>query len=343
MDNALAHNSIDASRISTLQVRTQHNQYPSLFDLNLHYQARRHSSLRSVSVGDTHSELRQRIVTTVRPNSSSSANSNSSNVTRQMGNLTLRSHYDGQYDAPARETIVRESTSEASQSPRETIRRIQPSIRQLYRRCNLRPNFLQELHQIMQQSRSAPQPLLFQSLQHRQSVLSSRPQRPLPVIQQAVTTTAITESNTHALQQQLVPTSSLSQSDERNRSTVRRFFDAISEAFFRGNITPPLIPLFGQFDDFTGTITDTLAMKIAIWLLTDFPRETIVQNVFRKSLLNCTNKVIDLFSQCGIEMQVTNAVTIVNREQPMNLVIILTYILQAVGYNNNYFVTADVT
>lgn len=115
---------------------------------------------------------------------------------------------------------------------------------------------------------------------------------------------------------------------------IQSFFETLNEQFLRGNIAPPN----PQLQDFNGFLTRDLATMIGDWLLREHFNHSVVQAVFIHSRGSSMEKVLHLLRQCGIEMQTSIRGTKIKRQQSLNLLLLLTYLLHAVGYNNTYFI-----
>lgn len=88
---------------------------------------------------------------------------------------------------------------------------------------------------------------------------------------------------------------------------------------------------------FTGVITADLASKIAQWLITEYHDHAMIRLYFNGTTANATQKVRNFLHHCGIKMQTVNGVIKVKREQSLELLMVMTYMLQVSGYNNAYF------
>lgn len=123
-----------------------------------------------------------------------------------------------------------------------------------------------------------------------------------------------------------VPTSS-------NRELTRSLINSLTVMFLRSRspatTTPPIT--------FTGVITADLATKIAQWLITEYHDHAMIRMYFNGTAANATQKVRNFLHHCGIQMQIVNGVIKVKREQPLELLMVMTYMLQVSGYNNAYF------
>lgn len=120
-----------------------------------------------------------------------------------------------------------------------------------------------------------------------------------------------------------------------SRESIQSLFNAFNEMFVRNHTPAPRagLPLI----EFTGIITQDLAEKIAHWLITEHQNHTIIRQVFLNSTTNARGKVRHFLQRCGVQMQSLNGVYRVKRDQPFELQMIMTYMLHASGYSNNYF------
>lgn len=137
----------------------------------------------------------------------------------------------------------------------------------------------------------------------------------------------------------------LNRNHVRNRTTIsamqldeaaQAFFDTLNDMFSRGLI-PNRATDEQQLLEFNGELTAELAEKISDWLIQECSETVIVRDIFGDSSVNAKEKVLELLRRCGVQIEVVNGVTEIKREQTFNLTILLTYMLQASGYNNSYF------
>lgn len=115
---------------------------------------------------------------------------------------------------------------------------------------------------------------------------------------------------------------------------IQSFFETLNDQFVRGNIAPPN----PQLQEFNGFLTRDLAAMLGDWLLREHVNNPVVQTIFIHSHGSSMDKVVHLLRQCGINMQTSIRGTKIKRQQSVNLLLLLTYLLQAVGYNNTYFI-----
>lgn len=122
--------------------------------------------------------------------------------------------------------------------------------------------------------------------------------------------------------------------------SIKILFDTLNQMYVCGRIP-------NQNSDslinFNGVITEELANKITNWLTRspEYQYHSIVQRCFLSSQeITSTNKVVEFLRRCGIAMETMNGITKIKREQTLDLIMIMTYLLHAAGYNNSYFVAS---
>lgn len=111
----------------------------------------------------------------------------------------------------------------------------------------------------------------------------------------------------------------------------------LNEAFIQGRIPTTHTSLLREF---RGVVTLDLARKIVEWLQRDFANAGIIAELFGTSeITNYEEKILTLFRCFGVQMDVdANGETKIKTDQSLELLMILTYFLQAAGYNNSYFI-----
>lgn len=111
----------------------------------------------------------------------------------------------------------------------------------------------------------------------------------------------------------------------------------LNEAFIQGRIPTTHTSLLREF---RGVVTLDLARKIVEWLKRDFSNVGIIAELFgANEISNYEEKVLTLFRFFGVQMDVdANGETKIKTDQSLELLMILTYFLQAAGYNNSYFI-----
>lgn len=213
-------------------------------------------------------------------NGSHTATNNSSQVTQQMSNLTLRSRRD------QHRRITNGDTSRAAPNNTSDI-------------INVSSNLV------------APPPT---DLSRYISRFYRNRNHPTP--RHAITDRAIAEAAARV----------------ENRD-LQSLFKSFTEMFVRNRGSP--MPT--NLQEFTGIITDDLANKWCEWLVREHRRHSLIQSIFVQSTCSIGDKVLQFLRQCGVQMQTTNQVTKIRRHQSLNLIVVLSHLLQSAGYSNSYF------
>lgn len=117
------------------------------------------------------------------------------------------------------------------------------------------------------------------------------------------------------------------------RNTLQSLFTSINEMFTRGNLTP--------LDDgsmrFNGIVTTEFVDRLTLWLVMEHGEHYEIKRIFRNSLHSPMPKVLGFFQRCGVRMSMMNGQHRVRRQQNLDLMVVLTYLLMACGYDNSYF------
>lgn len=120
------------------------------------------------------------------------------------------------------------------------------------------------------------------------------------------------------------------------RNTLQSLFTAINEMFTRGRLTP--------LDDgsmrFNGMVTTEFADRLTLWLVMEHGEHYEIKRIFRNSLDSPLPKVLAFFQRCAVRMSMTNGHYRVRRQQNLDLMVVLTYLLMACGYDNSYFMSS---
>lgn len=120
--------------------------------------------------------------------------------------------------------------------------------------------------------------------------------------------------------------------------SIKILFDTFNEMFIRGRIPNQNAE---NLLNFNGVITEELANKINAWLTRspEYRYHSVIQRFFISSReISSVNRVVEFLRRCGIVMETMNGTTKIRREQTLDLIMIMTYLLQAAGYNNSYFI-----
>lgn len=147
----------------------------------------------------------------------------------------------------------------------------------------------------------------------------------LPASSGSTAPTTVSAFGSLPLSQPSLPSSS-------NRELTRSLINSITVMFLRSG-APTTAPLF----NFTGIITEDLATRIAQWLINEYHDHGMIRMNFNGTSANATQKVRNFLHHCGVQMQIVNGVIKVKREQPLELLMVMTYMLQVSNYNNGYF------
>jgi hypothetical protein len=120
-------------------------------------------------------------------------------------------------------------------------------------------------------------------------------------------------------------------------SQAQQLFDSLNDMFTRGDI--PAMPNRDFIMEFHGIVTQNIANKLSTWLRTNFRTHEIVQELFLSSNVgnNVRFNVLELFRRFSVEMELINGVETLKKEQSLNILVFLTYMLQVAGYSNSYF------
>lgn len=119
------------------------------------------------------------------------------------------------------------------------------------------------------------------------------------------------------------------------RNTLQSLFTSINEMFTRGRLTP--------LDDgsmrFNGMVTTEFADRLTLWLVMEHGEHYEIKRIFRNSLDSPLPKVLAFFQRCAVRMSLLNGQHRVRRQQNLDLMVVLTYLLMACGYDNSYFMS----
>lgn len=117
-------------------------------------------------------------------------------------------------------------------------------------------------------------------------------------------------------------------------SSFENIFHTLNELFSNGSF-PPTSSIVNEFQ---GNINQDIALKLSIWLRTNFNENSLVREIYMStSPGNNIEKFAEFLRRCHVEMEVINGQVYVKQQQSNQILIFLTYLLQLAGYNNNYF------
>lgn len=116
---------------------------------------------------------------------------------------------------------------------------------------------------------------------------------------------------------------------------VKNLITTFTETFIQGRI--PTINR-AEIREFDGVVTPFLAQRITDWLRTELMNNPIIRSIFSDDNETEEEKVLELLRRLGFHLEVEDGITKMRREQTIDLLLIMTYMLQAAGYNNSYFI-----
>lgn len=131
----------------------------------------------------------------------------------------------------------------------------------------------------------------------------------------------------------------LTQSSNFQNPDIQSLFSAMNDLFARGRMPAPPANR-EESPDFHGTITIEMATKIVAWLLANFRNFAVVREIFGSTSGNKVNNVLELLRRFGVNMDSVGGTAIIRTEQTMSMTMLMTYLLQVAGMNNNYFLNS---
>ncbi|KAG5667935.1 hypothetical protein PVAND_015900 [Polypedilum vanderplanki] len=117
-------------------------------------------------------------------------------------------------------------------------------------------------------------------------------------------------------------------------SSFEAIYSTLNELFSNGNLPNGIV------HSFNGIINQDIALKLSIWLRTNFHDNELIREIYNQthhSPGDDIGKFIEFLRRCNVEMEVVNGQIHVKAQQTNQILIFLTYLLQLAGYNNNYF------
>lgn len=117
-----------------------------------------------------------------------------------------------------------------------------------------------------------------------------------------------------------------------NSESLERILQAINNTFIRGRVPQPRQP----FIEFDGTITEDLATKICLWLITNYRQHHVIRRAFNGNSDNAICKVQEFLTRCGVATLTVDGLVKIKRDQSFELLLVVAYLLQASGYTHNY-------
>lgn len=113
-------------------------------------------------------------------------------------------------------------------------------------------------------------------------------------------------------------------------SSFDAIYNTLNELFSSGNF-----PANAIVHEFQGSINQDIALKLSIWLRTNFHDNPLVREIyhFTSPGVSDVDKFVEFLRRCHVEMEGH----VVKAQQTNQILIFMTYLLQLSGYNNNYF------
>lgn len=118
-------------------------------------------------------------------------------------------------------------------------------------------------------------------------------------------------------------------------SSFDAIYNTLNELFSNGSF-----PSNAIVHEFQGNINQDIALKLSIWLRTNFNENALVREIYQSAANspgNDVEKFVEFLRRCNVEMEIVNGQVFVKSQQTNQILIFLTYLLQLAGYNNNYF------
>lgn len=121
----------------------------------------------------------------------------------------------------------------------------------------------------------------------------------------------------------------------RSSSSFDTIYNTLNELFSNGNF-----PANAIIHEFQGFVNQDIALKLSIWLRTNFNDNPLVRDIYQTTNHNLgtdVEKLVEFLRRCHVEMEIINGQVFVKSSQTNQQLIFMTYLLQLAGYNNNYF------
>lgn len=269
-------------------------------------------------------------------NSCSNLSSNSSQVTQQMSNLTLRSRREynrrnltDDTSRAAPDNII-QPTSNGGHTDRQTATTSSNGSSGTSTPTTSTPSndyarFFNRLYRsaLLRSSQNR-----MQQMQNIQSAVN---------IQNMLPTQSLNNNTVTAIAQRrdTVPSRAIDTVTPRDQNRdAQQLIRAFTEMFVRNRIVPAIRT---NLREFNGIITDDLANKWCEWMVREQHQHQLVQTIFIRSRSSAIEKVLEFLRQCGVQTQTNIHVTKIRRNQTLHLVVVLSHILHSTGYSNSYF------
>lgn len=122
-------------------------------------------------------------------------------------------------------------------------------------------------------------------------------------------------------------------------SSFDAIYNTLNDLFSNGNF-----PANAIVHEFQGIVNQDIALKLSIWLRTNFNENSLVREIYQTSNHspgNDVEKFVEFLRRCHVEIESVNGQPTVKSQQTNQILIFMTYLLQLAGYNNNYFLNIE--
>ncbi|EAT41981.1 AAEL006449-PA [Aedes aegypti] len=148
-------------------------------------------------------------------------------------------------------------------------------------------------------------------------------------------------SNGHSIPIQLptsaASTASITTPPAFQNPAIQSLYSAMNDMFARGRMPPPSRD---ESPEFQGIVTNEMANRIVVWLLINFRSHSIIREIFGTSSGNRVNNVLELLRRFGVQLESRAGQIVIRKEQSIDVLLLITYLLQVAGLNNNYFLNS---
>lgn len=96
-------------------------------------------------------------------------------------------------------------------------------------------------------------------------------------------------------------------------------YNTLNELFSSGNF-----PANAIVHEFQGSINQDIALKLSIWLRTNFPGQPLIREIYNSTHTSDVDKFVEFLKRCNVEMEGET----VKAQQSNQILIFLTYLLQ---------------
>lgn len=118
-------------------------------------------------------------------------------------------------------------------------------------------------------------------------------------------------------------------------SSFDAIYSTLNDLFSSGSF-----PSNAIVHEFQGNINQDIALKLSIWLRTNFHDNPMVREIYQSTVHSPgtdVEKFVEFLRRCHVEMEMINGQVFVKAQQTNQILIFMSYLLQLAGYNNNYF------